>query len=303
MLRDDPDFVRQRLPGVRAVIDWYEAHMDQTELLGPTPWWNFLDWAPAFNRGVPPHAEDGHSTAISLQLAYALEQAGEMEASIGRADSAAHDRQLAQRIIAAAQAQSWDAQRGLFKDSPEAPATFSQQTNALAVLAGAAPDARATMQHVLSDSDLVQATYYFRFYVDEAMRQAGMADGYLDRLGPWREMIRNGLTTTPETPEPSRSDSHAWSAHPNYQLLATVLGVRPASPGFRTVSIAPALGPLQHAEGEMPHPDGQISVRLRRVGTHGVNGQIMLPGQLSGSFQWAGHTVALHSGRNVVSVR
>ena len=37
-------------------------------------------------------------------------------------------------------------------------------------------------------------------------------------------MLDLGLTTVPEKPEPTRSDSHAWSAHPNYGLLATVLG-------------------------------------------------------------------------------
>jgi hypothetical protein len=55
----------------------------------------------------------------------------------------------------------------------------------------------------------------------------------------WRGMLDLGLTTVAETPEPTRSDSHAWSAHPNYGLLATVLGVRPAKPGFKRVRIAP----------------------------------------------------------------
>ena len=75
-------------------------------------------------------------------------------------------------------------------------------------------------------------------------------------------MLAMGLTTTPEQPEPTRSDSHAWAAHPNYGLLATVLGVRPAAPGFRRVRVAPHLGTLRHAEGTGPHPDGTIDVRV-----------------------------------------
>jgi hypothetical protein len=302
MLRDDPDFVRQRLPGIRAVIDWYQQHVDESGLVGPTPWWNFLDWAPAFDRGVPPGADTGHSTAISLQFAYALQQAAEIEALVGRTDSAAHDRQLAQRLIVAARTRCWNAQRGLFADAPEALSSFSQQTNALAVLAGAAADPHAIMERVLADPQLVQATYYFRFYVDEAMRTAGLADQYLIRLEPWREMIRNGLTTTPEMPEPSRSDSHAWSAHPNYHLLATVLGVRPASPGFKTVSVEPALGPLQHVEGQIPHPDGEITVRLRRQGAHGIRGDVRLPPGVSGTFVWAGSDRRLNPGSNAINV-
>ena len=85
------------------------------------------------------------------------------------------------------------------------------------------------MERVLSDTTLAQATYYFGFYVFEALRESGLSDRYVERLAPWRQMLALGLTSTPENPEPTRSDTHAWAAHPNYGLLATVLGVRPAS--------------------------------------------------------------------------
>ena len=97
-----------------------------------------------------------------------------------------------------------------------------------------------------------------------------------------------GLTTVPENPEPTRSDSHAWSAHPNYGLLATVLGVRPDAPGFRSVRIAPHLGPLQRAEGRIPHPLGDIEVRLVRSGARGLQGEVTLPEGLTGVFEWEG---------------
>ena len=301
MLRDDPAFVRRFLPGMRGVLAWYERHLDQTDMLGPLPWWNFLDWTDAFDRGVPPGAEDGHSTAFTLQFAYALQMTAEIEAAIGQPDAGTRDRVLADRLIAAVRKRSWNEARGLFSDSLEKQ-SFSQQTNALAVLTGAARDRRAVTERLLSDPGIVQASYYFRFYVDEAMRASGLADRYLSRLEPWREMIRNGLTTTPETPEPSRSDSHAWSAHPNYHLLATVLGVRPASPGFRSVAIAPALGPLRRVEGRVPHPDGKIEISLERVGAKGIAGVITLPPKVSGSFLWAGETIPLRAGRNAIRI-
>jgi len=156
------------------------------------------------------------------------------------------------------------------------------------------------MRRVLDDPSLVQASYYFRFYVDEAMEQTGLADLYLNRLAPWREMIRNGLTTTPENPEPTRSDSHAWSAHPNYHLLTMVLGIRPASPGFRTVTIAPALGPLRRVYGHMPHPAGVIDVELERAGAGGIVGTVTLPAGLSGNFTWKGAQHPLSPGVNQV---
>ena len=204
---------------------------------------------------------------ISLQVAYALERAAGWRTPWARPSEAGRDRRLADSLRAAARARAWDAGRGLFRDAPDT-AHYSQQTNIMAVLVDAVPpaDQRALMERLLTEAKLTQSTYYYGFYLLEALRKAGLGDRYIERLEPWRGMLAMGLTTVPENPEPTRSDSHAWSAHPNYGLLATVLGVRPDAPGFRSVRIAPHLGPLQRAEGRMPHPLGDIEVRLVRSG-------------------------------------
>lgn len=303
MYRTDPAFVRERLPGVRAVLAWFERHVDRTGMLGPMPWWNFLDWNPAYDKGVPPGADDGNSAPITLHFAYTLRRAAEMEEALGQPAEGARFRALADRLVAGVRARAWDEKRSLFADTPGG-TLFSQQTNALAILAGAVPqdEQRALMERVLGDSSLVRASYYFRFYVDEAMREAGLADRYLERLEPWREMLRLGLTTTAETPEPTRSDSHAWSAHPNFHLLATLLGIRPAAPGFARVEVAPALGPLRRASGRMPHPAGTIEVRLERAG-RGIAGEVRLPPGTSGDFRWGGRSVPLRPGRQRIELR
>ena len=204
---------------------------------------------------------------------------------------------VADAVIEAVRARVWDRARGLFRDSPETSA-YSQQTNVLAILTDAAPasEQRAPMQRVLSDTSLTRASYYFGFYVLEALRKAGLAEQYVEQLEPWKRMLALGLTSTPENPEPTRSDTHAWSAHPMYGLLATVLGVRPSSPGFRTVSIAPALEPLRRAAGRVPHPAGDIDVRVQRVGPVGLSAEIVLPPGLSGVFEWSGERRPLREG-------
>ncbi|MCE7798877.1 alpha-L-rhamnosidase N-terminal domain-containing protein [Sphingobium sufflavum] len=296
MLRDDPAFIRAMLPGTRGVLSWFERQVDDTGMVAHMPWWNFLDWADGFAGGNPPGWQT-HATAFTLQFALVLKQAAELEDAEGATTQARHYRDLATRLIKAAQDHAWDPAKGLFLDSPDSK-SFSQQTNSLALLADAVPEGQVqgVMDKTLSDPSLIQATFYFRFYVDEALRKTGQADRYLDRLGPWRTMLSNGLTATAETPEPTRSDSHAWSAHPNYQLLATVLGVRPGAPGFRSVAIVPALGSLRRASGEVPHPAGAIKVAFRRLGKAGITGEIVLPAGVPGTFAWKESQLALQPG-------
>ncbi len=309
MHRDDRAFVAKRLPGIRGVLDWYGRHVDSTGMLGAMPYWNYVDWTPRWDRGVPPDADIGHSTTISLLYVYALERAAEMEAGCGMRQEGCGMREAggvyrkrAEAMRHAVIARAWDSTRGLFRDAPGTSA-YSQQTNVLAILADAVPrdQQRAVMERVLSDTTLLTpASYYFSFYVLEALRQAGLGDRYIERLAPWRGMLQLGLTSAPENPEPTRSDSHAWSAHPNYGLLATVLGVRPSSPGFRTVRIAPALGPLQRAEGRVPHPYGDIEVKLLREGRRGIRAEIALPRGLSGELEWHGQRRTLHEGTQTI---
>jgi hypothetical protein len=235
---------------------------------------------------------------ITLQYAYALDRAAELEAALGHPDEAARNRQRAAAVRTAVRQKAWDADKGLFRDAP-GESLFSQQTNIMAVLTDAVPadERRAVMERILSDTTLTQATYYFGFYLFEALAKAGLAEQYVERLEPWKQMLAMGLTTTPERPEPTRSDSHAWSAHPNYGLLATVLGVRPDGPGWRAVRIAPALGALRRASGRIPHPRGDIDVTLSRSRKGGLHAEITLPRGVAGRFVWQGKEVALREGR------
>ncbi len=252
---------------------------------------------PEWKRGVPPGADSGGSALISLQYVYALQRAAVLEAALGQPASATHLRAIADRVRSAVYTRTWNPARGLCSDAPGVD-SFSQQTNTLAILTDTIPAAeqRAVMERILSDQKLVKATYYFGFYVHEAVRHAGLGDRYLEQLAPWQEMLRIGLTTTPEEPEPTRSDSHAWSAHPNYGLLATVLGVRPKSPGFKSVLIAPHPGALSTAEGCVPHPLGDIHVRFTRTGKKGLKLHVELPAGLEGVFEWNGRSAPLRSG-------
>ena len=78
-------------------------------------------------------------------------------------------------------------------------------------------------------------------------------------------------------------------------------GVRPASPGFATVLVAPHLGSLKHVSATVPHPKGAIEVEYMveptSVGASSVKAVVVLPSGVSGELLWDGKTSTLHPGK------
>ena len=304
MHRDDPQFVQSFVPGIRGVLEWFEKSIDDnTGMLGPLRWWNFVDWAPEYEEGEPAAAKDGNSAIITLQYVYVLDYAAQMADAFGQRREAKKYRSLAESLKKATFRHCWDEKRGLLADDPGKKA-FSQHTNVMAVLVDMIPKKRqkAFMEKVAGDGSLIQCTFYYRFYLLRAMKKAGLGDRYIEMLQPWRDMLDIGLTTFAEAPEPARSDCHAWSASPNYELLATVCGIEPAQPGFKSVRIEPFCGPLEWIEGRMPHPQGQIKVGLRRKGKAGIEGTVVLPEGLKGRFIWKSKSINLKAGEQKIDL-
>jgi hypothetical protein len=298
MYQDDPAFVARMLPGVRAVLWFFAARQQANGSLGRMPWWNFVDWTKEWGDGVPPVLAGGNSAPLDLQLLLAWQWAAEMEATLGNQALAEEDRHAAARLRDSARQLYWDAGRHLFADTPDK-REYSQQTNALAVLAGVSEgaEARDLIERVSGDRSLVQCSIYFRHYLHSAMNKAGVGDRYLDMLGPWRTMLDRGLTTWAETADPARSDCHAWGASPNYELFRTVLGIDSAAPGFARVAIRPFLGKLTHVSGAIPHPKGEIAVTLT-LDNGKLEAGVTLPAGVTGQFEWRGQTRDLHPGEN-----
>ena len=299
----DRTFLKPYLRGARGVLEWFQARLAPSGLLGKLEWWNFADWVDSFEDGEPPTNNGGESAILSLQFALALREAADLEAAFGSAAQAATYRATADKVVAAVVKACWDAGKGLLADTP-ARTTFSQHVNLLGVLADAVPAAgrRALMTKVLDDPSLTQTTYYFKFYLFRALQKAGMGDRYLDLLAPWRAMLDLGLTTWAETPEPTRSDSHAWSAHPSVDLLAIVAGIQPAVPGFERVTIRPHLGALTSVKATVPTPRGDVSVVYVRKGET-VDATVTLPKGVSGHLAWKGTSLALREGQQELALK
>ncbi len=267
----DPAFVESMLPGVRSVLGFYHRFLGEDGLLKQMPYWNYVDWVPSFRNGTPPASEGRMAASIHLQLLHALQAAADLETALGDGVRATESRRMAASLTETIRRRFWNSGRRMFSEDTEGK-HFSQHANVLAVLAGVLQDSAADRDlmervSVAPESELAPCSVYFRFYLDRAMVKAGLGDRYLDRLGTWQFMLKEGLTTWAEIDRPeTRSDCHAWGASPNIEFLRTVLGVDSAAPGFARVSVKPHLGPLQRASGAVPHPKGMIVVEVERAG-------------------------------------
>jgi alpha-L-rhamnosidase len=316
MYQPDTEPVKESLEGTRSVLNWFERYELPDGMLEKFPWWSFVDWV---SKGdIPTYDAKGQSCTITLEYLGALDDAADMEQALGDPVFALRDKVRATHVRQALYSQCWSEQRGLMAETPDKKG-FSQQANILAVLFDVIPKEKQheVMEKVLAiepgttPDGVLSASYYFRFYLARALDHAGMGDQYLASIEPWRKLLALHFSTWPETPGETRSDSHAWSAHPIYDLLTLVAGVEPASPGFKTVRIAPHLGDLKELKATFPHPEGEIKVEYhwkpehldpQQKGGATFFAAIELPGTLTGTFDFDGRSWPLKPGTNQIEV-
>jgi hypothetical protein len=313
MYRGDEGFVKSQIAGTRTVLDWFLSRQRADGLIGNLPWWPFVDWGKDFSFGVPPQDDDGGSSAITLEYVEALGYGRELESAFGDPARAKRYGEAESRAIEAIRRLCWNDREGLVADTPRQ-THYSQHANILGVWLDAVPEEqqKSVLEKILSVSDpgftwsgpvpqMTEATYYFRFYLARALEHAGMGDRYLDLLKPWHDMVALGLTTWAEQPEPTRSDSHAWSAHPNFDLLRIVAGIRPRAPGFSSVTIEPHLGRLESVTAQEPIPQGVVEVSYLRKSS-GVTADIHLPPGVTGQLVWKAQSFRLHGGQQRIEL-
>jgi hypothetical protein len=307
MYRDDMAFVRERLPGTRQVLSFFQKYQQSDGSLNGLPYWIFTDWVDSegWKDGVAPRGRSGNSSILDIQLMWTYQLAAELEDQLGLKDLAALYRKNAEQLGTAIKLKYWDASKGLYADTPEKD-LFSQHANSLAILAGLVDreEARTLASKVITDPSLAPASIYFKYYVHQAATKAGLGNDYIKWLGKWDENIRMGLTTWAEMSDVdgSRSDCHAWGSSPNVEFFRIVLGVDSSAPGFRKIKIEPHLGDISNIKGSVPHPLGDIVVSYLKDKKGKWTVSAELPGDVSGTFVWNGQTYPLQPGKNNIDV-
>lgn len=254
-------FVRSLLPGLRATVDAVLQMRNQDGLVEVHHGWAFVDWVPEWPMGIQQGADGGVNACINWQFVYTLQCLSKLEDAFGEPEFATRCKRIAADISQRLCDILWVPEKGRFSDTPDHQ-TFSEHGQVFAILSGLLPEGIIEAINLEPDETMTSATISFAHFVIEAYRQVERPDLILKRLENWRSFQNMGFLTLPEQPEPSRSDCHAWSAHPVYHYFATILGVRPSAFGFKRVEIRPMLACPYDCSGVLPHPDGEIHVSM-----------------------------------------
>ena len=272
----DKDFIRRHLDTADRVLGFYDSHLDERGMLGKvgdvnlkSRYWSFIDWADPWNdtSGMPPAGLTGPITMESLLYLLALQAASDLAAYVGEEEQSATYKQRAGRVQEAVRKYCIP-EDGMVQDGSGI-SQYSQHGQVFAILTHTIPkeQGRKNLLRTLQEPEkYAQCTVAMRYYLFRALEMTDLYDWTDKYWETWRQMLRGHCTTSVEGESYSRSECHAWGSLILYELPATVLGVRPAAPGFREVQIQPVPGYLTEATGTVKTPKGNVQVSWKREG-------------------------------------
>ena len=247
------------------LLEWFHRHAAPSGLLAGLPAAPFIDAARV--------DKAGECGALNAFYHGALLDAVAMARHLGDEAAASRYSRRAAALRDAFNRRLWDEPHRCYADARSDKGisqSRSLHTNTLAVLYGLADgprkDAAADYAaRLLRTEPVGQASPYFMHYVLEMLFREGRPQAALDAIRrSWKVMLDGGATTWWEHFHPRASWCHGWSATPTYHLPAWVVGIRPLSPGYSRLLIAPTLCDLAQAAATVPTPQGPVTVRARR---------------------------------------
>lgn len=282
----DLDTVKRYFPDIDGILGYYDRKIEGHGLVGRLGFWEFADWQDAWQetRGVPAALAEGPSTIINLMYGYALLMAANVNEAAGRTGMAEEYRARQRELAAKLDALCWDEERGMYREGPGFE-QFTQHAQAWAVLNGLKDreTRRSMLKNAIAGEDVMKCSFSTAFEWFRALENAGLYAKTEQNMMRWAGLKDEGCTTCPEEPEHARSDNHAWSALPIYELIGCMAGIRCGAPGWESVRIEPHLEYLPDLEGEAVTPRGKIRFAYQQKNGK-WNYRIELPDGLDGSF-------------------
>ena len=276
------EFLTSQHEAIISLLKYQQTQFDANNLFSnPYKCWPFCDWSPGFVLENP-------LTIATTQL-YIIQGVQEAVYLLRELGDTANAEKFAEWAV-----QLTDAARAKFYTPTNEAYGDRLQMNIMAVLSGVATPAQCggiysrilkpgspawTVEPDRTRHDDDPITPYYGYFLLQTMSELNQNQDALNyiRLN-WGDMLRRGATTWWEKFNPAWPDDmkwaldqtaylslcHGWSSGPTVYLTENVLGVRPTSAGYATAEIAPQLGDLKWAEGDVPTPAGVIHVRVER---------------------------------------
>jgi alpha-L-rhamnosidase len=223
------------LPAMYRFYRWVDTCCNAEGLIeniGPV----HLDWA---------HFPDksGCLSILNGLFGWSLQSLSRMAAKAGRKDIIEYCAQRTNTLKQAVNAAFWDKDKQMYRDSLAAEPHFSEQAQAICVLAGFYDDNAATLLAKVSQmrpGEITKTNLYFAAFWIEALTVAGLrqeALAYIRRV--WGRMVEEGATTPWEIEQRFGGYFHpgywhlavasschgGYASYPQYWLQREVLGV------------------------------------------------------------------------------
>jgi alpha-L-rhamnosidase len=296
----DKSFVAQEWPAVQREMAW-ELSQTNSDGLFVTTTTDGLNW----------NLEDHPGVVTFYNALYykTLVDAAQLAAALGHPAVAATYKEDAAEVKTEINTQLYDPAIHAYDISTTDRGSIAQDANSAAIRYGIAPASEqsgiiAAMTAALStpagdlsvsspvpaDSTQIISPFIGSSDVD-ARFLAGDTAGALQLLenewgpmtsGPDGGTLWEKETTAGTLGSSSTSLAHGWSTGPTSALTAYVLGVTPTSPGYASWRVDPQPGSLAWAEGAVPTPQGDITVKWAS-GAGGFRISITAPGRTRGT--------------------
>ncbi len=282
----DLETVKRYRSDVDAILEYYDRQMGAGGLVEQVGYWAFVDWQKAWAEtgGVPAAAAKGPSTILNLMYGYALQCGAQLAGAGGRSGLEREYLERQQAVCSRVRELCWDEERGMYREGPDY-VQYSQHAQSWAALneMGTKGERREMLLHAMREPDVLACSFSTSYELFRALEQENLY-GETERLMKrWAALREKHCTTCPEEPDGGRSENHAWSALPMYEMMRKLAGVEPGEPGWKTVLVKPHLEYLNELEGRAATPKGAVEFRYG-PDTEGICCVVTLPKGLSGVF-------------------
>lgn len=278
--------VRSYLPDIDRILDYYDRHIGENHLVGRLGYWEFVDWQEAWKDtgGAPAALQNGPSTIINLMYACGLQCGAVLNRAAGREGIAEEYLERKQAILNQIEQLCWDEKRSMYREGPSFQ-QFTRHAQAWAVVAGlaAGEKAKRILTAAMEEEDVLPCSFSTAYEWFRALELSGMYDRAFTDLNRWRELPERGYTTCPEEPKNERSECHAWSALPIYELMRSIAGVHSDHGDWNRIIVQPRLNDLPDLKGCASTPKGPVEFSYQQES--GIwNYHVCIPAGVTGCF-------------------